>query len=64
MSDNNTYGLTTMNAMLTSQDCICHCPFSPANEMSDNNTYGLTTMNAMLTSQIVSLTVCSVQLMK
>ena len=32
--------------------------------MSDNNTYGLTTMNAMLTSQIVSLTVCSVQLMK
>ena len=31
-------------------------------EMSDNNTYGLTTMNAMLTSQIVSVTVCSVQL--
>ena len=39
--------LTTMNAMLTSQDCICHCLFSPANEMSHNNTYGLTTMNAM-----------------
>jgi hypothetical protein len=51
MSHSNTYGLTTMNAMLTSQDCICHCLFSPANEMSDNNTYGLTTMNAMLTSQ-------------
>ena len=47
MSDNNTYGLTTMNAMLTSQDCICHCLFSPANEMNHNNTYGLTTMNAM-----------------
>ena len=47
MSDNNTYGLTTMNAMLTSQACICHCLFSPANEMSHNNTYGLTTMNAM-----------------
>ena len=51
MSHSNTYGLTTMNAMLTSQDCICHCLFSLANEMSDNNTYGLTTMNAMLTSQ-------------
>ena len=47
MNHNNTYGLTTMNAMLTSQDCICHCLFSPANEMSHNNTYGLTTVNAM-----------------
>ena len=40
MSDNNTYGLTTMKAMLTSQ-------INKRREKSDNNTYGLTTMNAM-----------------
>ena len=51
MSHSNTYGLTTMNAMLTSQIVAVTVSL-----------YGF--MNAMLTSQIVSLTVCSVQLMK